>query len=113
MRYVLQASTLIGPPPMFFWMIAAFIALVAMLSVLAALRASGRRDTPDHCWKAGAFYVNPDDSSLFVPKRFGIGYTVNFAHPWSGVVLAVVILVSLLPVIFALLVLHRALPIHR
>ena len=93
-------------------MIAGIMALVAVFSALIALRARGRHDTPDRCWKAGLFYVNPDDSSLFVPKRFGTGYTVNFAHPWSGVVLAVVILIALVPVIFALLVLHRALPIH-
>jgi len=110
----MQASTvLIGPPPIFFWMIAGIVALVAVFSILIALRAPGRRDTPDRCWKAGVFYNNSDDSSLFVPKRFGIGYTINFAHPWSAVVLALLILSTLLPVIFTVLVLHRVLPIHR
>ena len=35
----------------------------------------------DRRWKLGVFYFNPDDSSLFLPKRFGIGWTVNFARP--------------------------------
>lgn len=29
-------------------------------------------------WKWGAFYVAPQDPSLFVEKRFGGGYTINF-----------------------------------
>jgi uncharacterized membrane protein len=36
--------------------------------------------TPDQCWKWGIFYYNPDDPALMVEKRFGIGWTVNFAH---------------------------------
>lgn len=36
--------------------------------------------TPDACWRAGMFYVNPDDPAILVEKRFGIGYTLNFAH---------------------------------
>ena len=95
------------------WLIASIVVLVAVFAFLIALRGSGRNETPDRCWKAGIFYVNPDDRSLFVPKRFGIGYTINFAHPWSGVVLAVIILMTLAPVIFVLFFLHRALPMHR
>ena len=34
-------------------------------------------------WRQGAFYVNPDDPALWVPKRSGLGYTLNFAHPAS------------------------------
>jgi len=32
-------------------------------------------------WRLGVFYVNRDDPSLFVEKRFGIGYTINFGNP--------------------------------
>lgn len=35
----------------------------------------------DEHWKLGVFYVNRDDASLIVSKRFGIGWTVNFARP--------------------------------
>lgn len=37
--------------------------------------------SPDSAWKLGLFYFNPADPALFVEKRFGVGYTVNFARP--------------------------------
>ena len=35
----------------------------------------------DEHWKLGLFYVNRDDASLFLPERFGIGWTMNLARP--------------------------------
>lgn len=43
--------------------------------------------TPDTSWKLGIFYFNPADPSIFVEKRFGIGYTFNFGNRWSWAVL--------------------------
>lgn len=42
----------------------------------------------DEHWKLGLFYVNRDDASLFLPERFGIGWTMNFARPvaWAIIV---------------------------
>lgn len=42
----------------------------------------------DEHWKLGLFYVNRDDASLFLPERFGIGWTMNFARPaaWAVVI---------------------------
>ena len=37
-------------------------------------------DNDEH-WKAGVFYWNKDDASLFLPKRFGVGWTMNWARP--------------------------------
>lgn len=37
--------------------------------------------SPDRAWKLGLIYFNPEDPALFVEKRFGVGYTVNFARP--------------------------------
>ncbi len=37
----------------------------------------------DRFWKLGMFYYNPDDPAIFVEKRFGIGWTNNFAQPLS------------------------------
>lgn len=34
-------------------------------------------------WKLGIFYYNPDDPSIFVEKRFGIGSTINLAR-WQS-----------------------------
>lgn len=41
----------------------------------------------DAHWKLGVFYFNPDDASLFLPERFGFGWTMNFARPaaWAFV----------------------------
>ncbi|MDC3411938.1 DUF1648 domain-containing protein [Terrihalobacillus insolitus] len=35
----------------------------------------------DSYWKGGLFYFNPNDPSIFVEKRFGIGWTLNLANP--------------------------------
>lgn len=35
----------------------------------------------DEHWKLGVFYFNVDDPSLFLPERFGVGWTVNLARP--------------------------------
>lgn len=35
----------------------------------------------DEHWKLGIFYFNRDDASLFLPERFGIGWTINLARP--------------------------------
>jgi uncharacterized membrane protein len=35
----------------------------------------------DRCWKWGLLYVNRDDPSIFVEKRFGFGYTINLGNP--------------------------------
>ena len=43
--------------------------------------------TPDECWSLGSFYYNPRDPALFVQKRIGFGYTFNFGHRISWVIL--------------------------
>ena len=58
------------------------------------------RDDDRH-WKLGVFYFNPDDPAIFLEKRFGVGWTVNWARPvaWALVfgplVLIIVIVISL------------------
>jgi uncharacterized membrane protein len=85
------------------------VALLAVLSLLVPIPARRDDHTPDRCWKAGIFYVNPADPALFVEKRLGIGYTLNFGNPWSWIVLASVILIPISPLIFSFLYLR----IHR
>lgn len=48
--------------------------------------------TPDDAWKAGVWYFNPADPSVFVEKRMGLGWTVNFGNRWTWVFLAAVLL---------------------
>lgn len=33
-------------------------------------------------------YFNPQDPTLFVPLRSGIGWTLNFGRPWAIILLA-------------------------
>ncbi len=53
--------------------------------------------TPDKYWKLGLFYVNRDDPALFIEKRFGVGYTLNFGHPgvWIGLAVLVAVTVAI------------------
>lgn len=53
--------------------------------------------TRDEKWKWGLFYVDRDDPTLLIEKRFGIGYTFNFGNPWAWLILALLLLVALLP----------------
>ena len=56
--------------------------------------------TEDRYWKAGVIYVNRKDPAVLVEKRFGIGYTMNFGHWISWLILLLVLLVPLLALIF-------------
>ena len=56
---------------------------------------AGFRDD-DRYWYGGFFYNNPDDPALFVSKRFGLGWTLNFGHPQSKLVLIATLLLLLL-----------------
>jgi hypothetical protein len=47
--------------------------------------------TADGSWKLGLFYVNRGDPALIVEKRFGLGWTLNFGHPLSWLVVAAVV----------------------
>jgi Family of unknown function (DUF5808) len=86
------------PAPFSYWIIFCPIAAVGTFSLLLlGLGRTGQRP-PDSAWN-GSFYSNPDDPALLVPKRFGIGYTLNFGNPWSWVVLAFVLLMVAVPII--------------
>ncbi|WP_312097783.1 DUF5808 domain-containing protein [Niallia sp.] len=49
----------------------------------------------DSHWKGGLFYFNKNDPSIFVEKRFGIGWTMNFANPIGYVVVFIPLLIIL------------------
>ncbi|MDR0514599.1 MAG: DUF1648 domain-containing protein [Coriobacteriaceae bacterium] len=58
----------------------------------------------DAFWKLGIFYCNPDDPSLFLLERFGIGWTVNWARPavWAILVGGLLATVAFVVVMFAI-----------
>jgi len=84
------------------WMILLFGSLLYLAFALgqggSRLRSGSGADTgrinrdDDRFWKWGMFYYNPDDPALFVEKRFGIGWTSNFANPKANILLVVLIL---------------------
>ncbi|HEY4601753.1 MAG TPA: DUF5808 domain-containing protein [Cerasibacillus sp.] len=55
----------------------------------------------DNYWKFGVFYFNRKDPSIFIEKRFGIGWTNNWGHPFSW---GIVIVIILLPIILILVI---------
>lgn len=60
--------------------------------VFASLEAADAMpEDDDEHWKAGLFYFNPDDAGLFLPERFGIGWTMNWGRPAAWAVLGGII----------------------
>jgi uncharacterized membrane protein len=49
------------------------------------------RDRNPLHWKLLIFYYNPENPRLFVPKRTGIPFTLNFARPMAWVMTAPII----------------------
>lgn len=58
--------------------------------------------TPDACWKAGIFYYNPDDPAIMVPKRDGLGYSLNFALRPAWFIVAMMLSLAALPILLGL-----------
>ena len=63
---------------------------------------SGKTNTDDDkYWKLGQIYFNPNDPTLFVEKRFGIGWTVNFARPTVWFIFLGILALVLLLIFFS------------
>lgn len=58
----------------------------------------------DEHWKLGIFYFNKEDASVFLPKRFGVGWTINFSRPaaWAVVIGFAAITAAFLVAVFTL-----------
>jgi uncharacterized membrane protein len=52
--------------------------------------------TPDAKWRGGLIYYNPGDAAVIVPKRYGFGWTLNFARPVAWMYLGGMALVAAL-----------------
>jgi len=80
------------------WMIGGFLALaiLGILLMMRQLKQTLREDDRSKHYRWGLFYVNAEDPALWVPKRLGLGWTLNFAHGLSWLILALL----LLPVVF-------------
>jgi uncharacterized membrane protein len=42
----------------------------------------------DRQWRGGLFYINRQDHALFVPRRYGLGWTVNLGNPRVAILLS-------------------------
>lgn len=54
----------------------------------------------DKYWKLGMFYVNKNDPSLFIEKRFGVGWSVNFARPLIWIIIGLILVFSIVLILF-------------
>ena len=61
----------------------------------------------DQHWKGGLFYVNPDDPALLVPRRFGLGWTLNLGRP-AGIALTIALLVVIAGVVTTVILLAHS-----
>jgi hypothetical protein len=84
------------PPSL--WIILGPAFVIAIFSVLLAVLLRRGEKPPEKGW-SGPFYSNPDDPALFVPKRYGIGYTLNFSNPWCWVVMALILAAVAVPLV--------------
>lgn len=59
----------------------------------------------DMFWKLGSIYYNPNDPSLFVEKRFGVGWTLNFGNKIAIVIsigfIILILAMTIFPLIFS------------
>jgi uncharacterized membrane protein len=101
---------------LFVLLIGGLLIAVVLVLFLPTQRSRSKADTPadrhltgavfrddDRYWYGGFFYNNPDDPAVFVPKRFGLGWTVNFGHPRGKLFLISILLLP--PVLLILTVL--------
>jgi len=103
MLQTITAVSLSGPnplPPGFDWMLVGALAVIGILSFLVPLLARGNKTANKEAWRGGVFYYDPRDPALFVPKRFGIGYTLNFANRWSWLIIGILVVVIFTPFVF-------------
>ncbi|WP_340400886.1 DUF5808 domain-containing protein [Paenibacillus sp. FSL H8-0079] len=55
----------------------------------------------DEYWKLGFIYFNANDPSFTVEKRYGIGWTINFARPLSWVLLLFIIAIVVISIVLS------------
>jgi uncharacterized membrane protein len=71
------------------------VVAVVVWMIYRLRRTLGRENsdgTPDNAWHgAGLVYFNPGDAAVVVPKRTGLGWTLNFARPVAWVYLLMVL----------------------
>lgn len=67
----------------------AVVVVAVAIGVSSESRQAAR--APRESWKWGVFYYDPSDPDIMVPKRTGLGYTLNFGHRGSWVILGLIL----------------------
>ncbi len=74
--------------------LAAVVVAVVILARNNRAQDGGEEDTglthrdDDRYWRGGLFYINREDHALLIPRRFGLGWTLNFGNPKAAMLLA-------------------------
>lgn len=71
---------------------AILIALVVFYKTIVTGEWRNAAANEDDCWYFAIFYFNPKDKRLFLPKRSGLGWTINFAQPLAIVILVLMVI---------------------
>lgn len=83
------------------WFIAAAVLVFLAYTVALVARFRGRDPLRNpSAWHA-VLYADRDDPALLVPKRIGIGYTINFGHPAAIPLMALLALVPIAGIVAA------------
>ena len=84
-------------------LVLAFAAILVMLvATFVTLKGVPRPPVRNpSAWRGGLFYVDREDPALFVPKRYGAGYTFNYGRPLAWVITFAILIVPLAIAIFA------------
>jgi uncharacterized membrane protein len=83
-----------APPVVALPILAAVVGTVVVLARHNRERGESGEDTglthrdDDKYWHGGLFYINREDSTLLVPRRFGLGWSLNLGNPRAAIILA-------------------------
>ncbi|MCU7495206.1 MAG: hypothetical protein HF314_04925 [Ignavibacteria bacterium] len=81
-----------------------FVLSVAVLAVIPVFyntiitkKWRNKVENESKSWKLGIFYFNPKDTRMFLPKRLGVGITINFGNPMA-VILTVLVIAAIIAI---------------
>ncbi|MFT9078336.1 DUF5808 domain-containing protein [Ethanoligenens sp.] len=81
--------------------LSAIIMMIVYVRLVRVKKPHGDILDDDAKWVLGMFYYNPGDPSVFVEKRAGIGYTMNFARPLAWVFLVGIVVFVIGTLVFS------------
>ncbi len=74
-------------------------AIILGVAIKVSMKSYEAPAAPKEAWKFGVFYYNPADPDVMVPKRTGLGYTMNFARPASWWIIVGLVLLITIPLL--------------